>query len=285
MLNEEQKLHLLFLWTDELWGRNQRIFSCNSNVCFCHLFTYRAHSICACKTTLCCSASRGTINNSVCYWIPTKRSFTSLFFSRGLFSGRMGGGLGNRVTFPFKLCRLDCRPSKQWLWWSVVTSSITMDIYSAKQAWKIVWIPGWLTENYFNIKPKIKVILYIPPLGKSTFKPQSFKTDSVFLLEKFAYLRLSHCSDFWITQRTAKCIYLFGGVIEVIWEQWNCLVRKSWSLSGSARRLKRKWRVRKRKGLNAVSSLIYCSLSPPLPLSPTLLLLFHFSILYFKRKH
>jgi len=97
---------------------------------------------------------------------------------------------------------------------------------------------------------------------KSTFKPQSFR------LTAFSCWRSLRFSG------SGKCIYLFGGVIEVIWEQWNCLVRECWSLSGSARRSKRKWRVRKRKGLNAVSSIIYCSLSPPLPLSPTLLLLF-----------
>lgn len=126
-------------------------------------------------------------------------------------------------------------------------------------------------------------------LLKNYFQIKLFYTchywESRWMLEKFTYLRFSHCSDYRITQRTAKCIYLLGGDIELIWKQWNCPVRECWSLSGSARQSERKWRVRKRKGLNAVSSLIYCSLSPPLHLSPTLLLLFRSSFQHFKRKH
>lgn len=141
-----------------------------------------------------------------------------------------------------------------------------------------------LLKNYFQIK-----LFYTCHCWESQHLNHNHSDRQHFIhrwmLEKFTYLRFSHCSDYGITQRTAKCIYLLGGVIELIWEQWNCPVRECWSLSGSARRSERKWRVRKKKGLNAVSSLIYCSFSPPLPLSPNLLLLFRSSFQHFKRKH
>lgn len=112
--------------------------------------------------------------------------------------------------------------------------------------------------------------------------------DSLFsIAECWRSLRISGSVTAAITEllRTAKCIYLFGGVIEVIGNSGIARWGNAGAYQGVPGGRGGKWRVSKRKGLKAVSTLIYCPLSPPLHLFPTFLSLFRFSFLYFKRKH